>query len=70
MFLCFLSLFLPEDCSVLELYIHGVGGQRLRRTLLASAVPDGTVVFPDLLPQTLSVLLAQLYPQFTNSFCT
>lgn len=62
----FLHLFLSEDCSVLELYIHGVGGQRLRKTLLGTGVvPNGAVVFStwtDLLPKTLSILLEQLYP--------
>ena len=54
--------------------MHGVGGQRLRRTLLATgAVPSGAVIFSmwtDLLPQTLSILLAQLYPQLNYVFGT
>lgn len=61
-----MHFFLLKDCSVLELYVHGVGGQRLRKTLLGTGVvPNGAVVFSmwtDLLPKTLSILLEQLYP--------
>ena len=58
------SLF--AECSVLELYVHGVGGQDLRATLLKmEALPNEASLFPmwsNLLPLSVSILISQLYP--------
>jgi nuclear pore complex protein Nup160 len=57
-----------RECSVLELYVHGVEGQGLRAALLG-ALPSGVALFPmwtQLLPLAVSILLSQLWPS-TNS---
>jgi hypothetical protein len=55
-----------SDCSLLELYIRGVGGQELRAALAGAeglSSPDKPIlVWSELLPQSVNLLLSQLYP--------
>ena len=57
---------LPLDCSVLQLYIRGVGGQELQATLLKdealSSGPAPVPTWSTSLPQCVTILLSQLYP--------
>ena len=55
-------LFTP-DCSVLELYLRGRGGQELRGALIRSQTSHDSLssVWSELLPQCVNILLTQLY---------
>ena len=52
------------DCSLLELYLRGRGGQELRGAIVRSVTSRSgrSSVWSELLPQSVTILLAQLYP--------
>ena len=63
---------LTVECSVLELYVHRVGGQKLHAALLgAGALPSGVTLFSmwtHLLPMAVNTLLSQLYPDCYSEY--
>jgi hypothetical protein len=55
---------ISSDCSLLELYLRGRGGQELRGAIVRSVTSRGgrSSVWSELLPQSVTILLAQLWP--------
>lgn len=64
---------LPTEGSVLELYLRSVGGPQLRSALLRTGHLSSEVhlcsLWTSLLPESINILIAQLYPLRVYGTC-